>query len=73
MTELQSLLYIIITRILRKGNNKRREKTPTQDLPRRIQHIVDKDTVTAGGVIYEDVSDRANELSVLDDRTATHE
>ena len=58
----------------RQSNNiqKPRFTTPAFVLPRRVEHVVDKDSVAAGGVIYEDVSDRANQLSVLDDRTAAH-
>ena len=37
------------------------------------EHIFDKDAVAAGGVAHENVGHRADELSVLDDRTAAHE
>ena len=36
----------------------------------RIQHILDKDAVAHGGIVYEDMGDGADELAVLDDRRA---
>ena len=37
------------------------------------QHILDENSVSRGGVTNEDVGDRPDELSVLDDRAAAHE
>ena len=53
-------------------HQKPRFTTPAFSLPRRVEHIINEDPITAGGVIYEDVGDRANQLSVLYDRTAAH-
>ena len=39
----------------------------------RIQHILDKNAVAAGGIGYHHVGDRADELAVPDDRRAAHE
>ena len=38
-----------------------------------VQHILNKYTVSAGGVAYEHVGNRAYELAVLNDRRAAHE
>ena len=38
-----------------------------------IQHIFNENTVSRGGIVDENVSDRADELSVPDDGAATHE
>ena len=35
------------------------------------EHIFDKDAVAAGGIAHQNVGDRADELSVLDDGGAT--
>ena len=39
---------------------------------RLIQHVFDKNSVAAGGVIDQDVGDSAHEFSVLKDRGAAH-
>lgn len=37
------------------------------------EHLFDENAVAAGGVVYEDAGDRADDLSVLNDRGAAHE
>ena len=39
----------------------------------RIQHILNKNAVSRGGIVYEDVRDRADELAVLDNGASAHE
>ncbi len=46
---------------------------PGNRLRGRIQHIVDKNTVTLGVVIDQNTVHRANELTVLNNGTARHE
>lgn len=41
-------------------------------LPRCIQHIFDKDSVSLGRIVDEDVGDGADELAILYDRAAAH-
>ena len=41
-------------------------------LPRRVEHIFDKDAVALGGVVYQHVGDGADQLTVLEDRRARH-
>ena len=38
----------------------------------RVQHILNKDAISGGGVVHKDMGDGADELAVLNDRTATH-
>ena len=38
----------------------------------RIQHILNEDTIAGGGVIHQDVGDGADDMAVLDNRTAGH-
>ena len=38
-----------------------------------IKHILNENSVTRGGIIYENVRDSAHELAVLDDGRARHE
>ena len=42
------------------------------DLCRCIQHIFDENAVACGRVVYKDVGDGADEVSVLDDGAAGH-
>ena len=42
-------------------------------LSRRFQHILDKNTIAPSGFVHQNVGDGADELAVLDDRTAAHE
>ena len=61
---------------LRKGKDYHltgyREKAETSasafSLPRRVQHILNKDPISLGGVIDEDVGDGADQFAVLNDR-----
>ena len=39
----------------------------------RVQHILGKDAVAAGGIAHKDVGDGADELAVLDNGAAAHE
>lgn len=39
----------------------------------RVQHILDEDSVTRGRVIDQNTGHRADELTVLHNRTAAHE
>ena len=39
----------------------------------RIQHILNKNSVTSGRVIHKHMGDCTNKLPVLDDGTAAHE
>ena len=38
----------------------------------RVEHIFDEDSVARGGVIYEDMCYRADDLAVLNDLAAAH-
>ena len=38
----------------------------------RVQHILDKNPIAAGGVIHKDVGHRADQSAVLNDRRAGH-
>ena len=37
-----------------------------------IQHILNKDAISGGGVIDQDMGDRAHQFTVLNDRRAGH-
>ena len=39
----------------------------------RIQHILDENSVSRGGIVYHNVGNRADELAILNDRRARHE
>ena len=39
---------------------------------RRVQHILDEDTIAAPGVVHENVGHGAHQLAVLQDRAAAH-
>ena len=41
-------------------------------LCRSIQHILDKDSVTTGGIIDKDMGHSAHQFAVLDDGTSAH-
>ena len=42
-------------------------------MPHLIQHIFNENTVPRSGIVDQNVGDGADELAVLNDRTATHE
>ncbi len=42
-------------------------------LSRRIQHVFNKDAVSLGGVVYQNIGHRPHQPAVLDDGTSRHE
>ena len=42
-------------------------------LPRRVQHILDKNAVARGRVIHQHMGHGAYQLTVLNNRTSAHE
>lgn len=43
------------------------------DLSRRVQHVLNKNSIAFRRVIDQDMGDGADEFSVLDDRATAHE
>lgn len=46
---------------------------PGLQLPRRIQHILDKDSVSRRWIVHQHMAHRADQPAVLQDRAAGHE